>query len=606
MSLQTLLACGTNLETVEPSPANARPEPEYMGKSVIAYTATNGIDVITLNATAQFERFRLVAKSDPQSGAYYGFNDTLVNRHPIPVAEFQVFDSSGARVQSGETNADGTLSFQLLNRPGQYTLKVYSRSLNDDLKLSVLNSLSQKLPYAVTLTFSLPLSNNHNLGSIVAPATRSNLIGGAFNIHYAIFRAVKYLKTTPEFTSSSPKKVTAYWAQGFNPYSYYSNNATTPLSFYVSENDELFISGGQSGNFLTADTDQFDDSVIIHEYAHFLEDEYSFSSSPGGFHDGNTVIDPRLAWSEGWANFFQGAVRTEFPLPEETADMVSRYIDTNGLTNDFSYSMIQRSLSVQVSSLSLSSTQDRPSKSGEGTFREFSIARALYKSLIELDNWSKYWTAFRSIGDTTSNNARFFSSFTNFYSELSPADKTAIDSIVGDLDERQDLTFEHYATKTEEILYSAGNALTCTVSMSPRIDEMTFYDYISNQMDSNDFYVYTHTSENTSLTLHYAASNSTDLDLFIYNGSYDYIEDITTELSNGSLSGRKTTSFNGSVVRASRNGANINETVSLSNLVVGRKYLINVKAYTAGRVANPSTVEYYLTLNNSARLLCQD
>ena len=50
------------------------------------------------------------------------------------------------------------------------------------------------------------------------------------------------------------------------------------------------------------DTDEYDNSVISHEFGHYLAWAVSRDDSPGGAHDG-TPTDPRLAWSEGLATW---------------------------------------------------------------------------------------------------------------------------------------------------------------------------------------------------------------------------------------------------------------------------------------------------------------
>jgi len=62
------------------------------------------------------------------------------------------------------------------------------------------------------------------------------------------------------------------------------------------------------------DSDEYDDDIILHEFGHFVMHSLSTDSSPGGTHyiNGNTQ-DTRLAWSEGWANFFSGLVRDADP-----------------------------------------------------------------------------------------------------------------------------------------------------------------------------------------------------------------------------------------------------------------------------------------------------
>lgn len=64
----------------------------------------------------------------------------------------------------------------------------------------------------------------------------------------------------------------------------------------------IFVSGSSD------DPDAFDDSVLAHEIWHFIEDAFSRRDTPGGFHDG-TRTNPALAFSEGFAHFFQALVR---------------------------------------------------------------------------------------------------------------------------------------------------------------------------------------------------------------------------------------------------------------------------------------------------------
>jgi len=50
------------------------------------------------------------------------------------------------------------------------------------------------------------------------------------------------------------------------------------------------------------DTDEYDRSVIQHEFVHYLEDQISRSNSIGGQHSGSDQLDMRVAFSEGLAN----------------------------------------------------------------------------------------------------------------------------------------------------------------------------------------------------------------------------------------------------------------------------------------------------------------
>ena len=54
------------------------------------------------------------------------------------------------------------------------------------------------------------------------------------------------------------------------------------------------------------DTDEFDASVIAHEWGHYYQHVFSRDDSPGGSHDVSELLDQRLAFSEGWGNAWSG------------------------------------------------------------------------------------------------------------------------------------------------------------------------------------------------------------------------------------------------------------------------------------------------------------
>jgi hypothetical protein len=72
-------------------------------------------------------------------------------------------------------------------------------------------------------------------------------------------------------------------------------------SFYSGGIDSLFLVGDA-----TTDTEEFDDHVIVHEWGHYFEDNLSRSDSVGGSHSVGNLLDPRVAFSEGWATALAG------------------------------------------------------------------------------------------------------------------------------------------------------------------------------------------------------------------------------------------------------------------------------------------------------------
>jgi hypothetical protein len=68
-----------------------------------------------------------------------------------------------------------------------------------------------------------------------------------------------------------------------------------------------------------SDTDEYDDHIIIHEWGHYFEDQFSRTDSIGGPHGAGEALDIRLAFGEGWGNALSG-IATDNPI----------YFDTSG------------------------------------------------------------------------------------------------------------------------------------------------------------------------------------------------------------------------------------------------------------------------------------
>jgi hypothetical protein len=78
--------------------------------------------------------------------------------------------------------------------------------------------------------------------------------------------------------------------------------------------DEIFVAGQRA-----TDSDVFDDACVAHEVGHFYMNQFGRSDSPGGPHGAKQSLDPRLAWSEGWATFF-GCAATGSSVFRNTAE----------------------------------------------------------------------------------------------------------------------------------------------------------------------------------------------------------------------------------------------------------------------------------------------
>ena len=110
---------------------------------------------------------------------------------------------------------------------------------------------------------------------------------GAFNIHNLMIAGGTFARDNLNAgMSPSTPAYTVQWKQGWQ----------TSTSFFDGNANTITVQGMES------DTDEYDDPVLMHEYGHFLENNFSQSDNPGGDHDGSPA-DPRLGWGEGYGTY---------------------------------------------------------------------------------------------------------------------------------------------------------------------------------------------------------------------------------------------------------------------------------------------------------------
>ena len=303
LSLAVLASCGDSEDQLYES--SNQPVPYCSQK--LTYS-----DPITITGTAQYE-YRIDG------------NQAVSNPNPIRYAEVRVTNADGEIIQCAETDEEGKFSLSLPKDGSTALVSVVSRSNNNFLKLYVLKD--PKTNTFHSLEQSVVLDSPKDIGSLVAPATGS-LEGGAFNILDKILDANNFLKKKTEncqerfkgcipFSVASLPMPHAYWSKGVNPNIYLGSQKMgfySSESFFATDLNHIYILGGDNGDVDSFDTDHFDNTIIIHEYGHFIEAVYSNLDSPNGPHTGNDIIDPRLAFAEAWANFFPGTSDRDSPL----------------------------------------------------------------------------------------------------------------------------------------------------------------------------------------------------------------------------------------------------------------------------------------------------
>lgn len=117
---------------------------------------------------------------------------------------------------------------------------------------------------------------------------------------FAILDAMYGAATAFEAVRPEPafEPLTVYWSPDNQPSATFSpGSGLIGTSSYRPGQNAIYVLGKQG-----VDTDEFDRHVVVHEWAHYFEDTRSRADTIGGPHGAGDVLDPRVAWSEGYGN----------------------------------------------------------------------------------------------------------------------------------------------------------------------------------------------------------------------------------------------------------------------------------------------------------------
>lgn len=614
--------------------------------------------------------------------------DPLATPLPIRYAEVAVYNSDNQIVQCGVTNdegklkaLDGTSNLTIPATAGTYTVRVYARMNHTlegtggkpDFKVHV--AVKQDKYTNELHSIAAQVSSNgvdDSAVTLTAYARQTDSLGvegGAFNILNAVFTAYDYIRTDTGTvdTTCLNGKFNVYWKLGFNPAQYvYPDLDPAGLSngsFYDQSIQSLFITGGRLGNITLDVTNHFDDYVIIHETGHHIEDVCGTLHTPGGSHQIITRIDPRLAWAEGWANFFAAQVmhnRLSELNPEFPSKMAAAGISDTSWTYLFASEGFSDSVQNIGNGGGFMFDLKKPGNNpdtwqsgvyygqpfdkvdptryfGEGHFREGAITRGLFKLTtdcgancipsgdeISFENMWKSMDKITGIGQPY----YFYKSSEDFMERL----KVNVTSGVWNSTYR---AFNAQATSEALHLWSDGyynsgavfrwmpyglplsvvtsSACARTLYIEPRPDDPVLTGTNSDQRYSNHYYTIDFsllpnlTQLNVNFTKITSGGTNTEFDLLLYDGSdYFAVDDYscTTALD---PYGTCLTSYQPSrgtnqyVVRSDRRSGTLpTKTIRDLNLLdQTKKYLLNIRAYTANRSINTLTdYEYKITDQN--------
>jgi hypothetical protein len=164
-------------------------------------------------------------------------------------------------------------------------------------------------------------------------------VAGAFNMLDVFASSSEFAS---QLTNTPMPDLNAYWQINSNSYgTYYCSSNYRGGS--CPQGKGIYILGGRSDG---GDSDHYDDDVLFHEFAHYIEGMVGAQDSPGGVHYlTENDQDLRLTWSEGLGGFFPAAVKSW--MVENRPELLSiseelpptYFVDTYGSTAGISIDM---------------------------------------------------------------------------------------------------------------------------------------------------------------------------------------------------------------------------------------------------------------------------
>jgi hypothetical protein len=247
----------------------------------------------------------------------------------------------GPVLATGRTDDQGRYSFDL---PGKTRVNIQARAQierggSPSWNFKVVDNTSNDALYALTgAVFDTGLSNvtadlNAGSGWDEVLLTYGDVRAAApFAIIDTVYEAVQLI------VGADPEVALPSMNLNWSPFNRSSdvfdpdNGSIVTTAYFFSEG-QIYVLGDQD-----VDTDEYDPHVIAHEFAHYVESMLGRTDSTGGPHTFIDELDPRLAFSEGWANAFSAMVLDD-PIYKDSllsgqASGFAVDIESNTVTNE--------------------------------------------------------------------------------------------------------------------------------------------------------------------------------------------------------------------------------------------------------------------------------
>lgn len=279
--------------------------------SVKAAAFPAGVATITVSGKAEAQ----IVPNDLTDGS---LNYALQSYKPIRGATVELLNSAGTSVLATATT-DGTGNYSLpapVNTPVKVRVKAEAKSTDPayaQYDVNIQDNTNGDALYVLdSATFNTGAANvvqnmkaDSGWGGASYTGTRAS---GPFALLDTAYKGM--LKIANAQAKVVIPAVTFFWSvnNGTSSGSVTAGNIGTSYSSGLNSGTgryELFILGKAID-----DTDEFDETVVAHEFGHYMQAAFSRDDSIAGSHSFSRKLDMRVAFSEGWGNGW-GVIATD-------------------------------------------------------------------------------------------------------------------------------------------------------------------------------------------------------------------------------------------------------------------------------------------------------
>lgn len=251
---------------------------------------------VTISGTITYD----FVPNDPATG---GLNYAATVAKPARGVDVQAIDGNNSAVCMSSTNASGLYQLQV---PANTTVAVralakMSKTGAPSWTFRVIDNTSGGAQWSMQGPASssgatAQTRNLHAASGWGGAGYTGNRTAAPFAILDDVYDGVTLMLSVAPNTQFTPLNLN--WSP--------QNSKLTPFNLATGSIGTTFFNG--SGIYILGDadvdTDEFDKHVIIHEFGHYIESNFSRSDSIGGSHAGGEHLDLRLAFGEGFGNAF--------------------------------------------------------------------------------------------------------------------------------------------------------------------------------------------------------------------------------------------------------------------------------------------------------------